>query len=60
MGSMKICLAWDRLSFPSKFFSDPDKAVDELTCRLAKSFCSAHAQLLACSELPFILDYTAR
>lgn len=57
---MKTCLVWDRLSFPSKSFSDPDKEVHELTCRLAKRFCSAQAQLLAFSELPFILDYTAR
>lgn len=58
--SIKTILAWDRLSFPSNFFSDSDKAIDELTCKLAKGFCSEHAQLLAFSELPFILDYTAR
>lgn len=58
-GSIKTCLTRDRLYRPSKLFSDPDKAADELTYRLAKCFCSAHTQLLAFSELPFIPDYTA-
>lgn len=60
MGRTKTCPARERLSFPSKFFSDPDKTVDELTSRLANFFCSEYTQLLDFSELPFVLDYKAR